>query len=317
MKSEKIINNILKVNTRIRNSISEETEFEDSEVENLFQKDYGINSYYRNIFSNTIIFLGYFATLPYVYFAFYRFVYTMLFIGFFFASIICLIIAFYFDTLRMHFINCHIQIFLCTIFLIVKGFVLITYYPDPQGNDNIEELLRLIIYHFISTGVFLMTTVQANLYTFIFYFFNNLALIIYAYIYSTRDRYYHLEILTSFCLSVIFYALRKQWDYQIRSIFGQKLKYEKLFLYTIEYLEGLNGFNMNFRNKTNIFYGNKTSNLIQILKDEKYLSSDINEENPKSSENISIMEFLKKLSFYRLNRKVKKDPYGIINCTGK
>lgn len=315
MKSEKAINNILKFNTKIRNTISDTTEFEDKELEELFQKDCGTNSYYRNILSNTIIFLGYLATLPYVFFAFYRFVYTLLFIGFFLSALFFLILAFYFNTIRMHFINCHIQIFLSTIFLIVKGFVLLIYYPDKENNDNIEEVLRLIIYHFISTGVFLVTNVQANLYVYIFYFFNNLSLIIFAYIKSSRDRYFHLEIFTSFCLSIIFFALRKQWDYQIRSIFGQKLKYEKLFLYAVEYLEGLNGFSMNFRNKSNIFYGNKTSNSIQNLKNENYLNhqGDFNEENPTKDNEMLLIEFIKKLSFYRLNRKIKKDPYGILN----
>ena len=315
MKSEKIINNILKVNTKIKNTIWDTTGFEDEELENLFQKDCGTNSYYRNILSNTIIFLGYLATLPYIFFAFYRFVYTILFMFFFLIAFFFLIIAFYVDTIKFHLINSHIQIFLSTIFLIVKGFVLLIYYPDIDGNDNIEETLRLIIYHFISTGVFLVTNVQANLYVYIFYFFNNLALIIFAYIKSTKNRYFHLEIFTSFCLTIIFYALRKQWDYQIRSIFGEKLKYEKLFLYTIEYIEGLNGFNMNFRNKTNIFYGKKTTNLLQSLKKENYLCSEgkLNDEESKNNENILFIEFLKKLTFYRLNRKIKKDPYGILN----
>ena len=93
------------------------------------------------------------------------------------------------------------------------------------------------------------------------------------------------------------------------------MKYEKLFLYTIEYIEGLNGFNMNFRNKTNIFYGKKTTNLLQSLKKENYLCSEgkLNDEESKNNENILFIEFLKKLTFYRLNRKIKKDPYGILN----
>jgi len=321
MKSDKIINNILKVNTKITNNISETTEFEDQDVENLFQIDCGINSYYKNILSNTIIFLGYLATLPYVFFAFYRFVYTLLFIGFFLASLIFLILAFYYNTRKMHLINSHVQIFLSTIFLIVKGFVLLRFYPDKEGNDNIEEILRLIIYHFISTGVFLVTNVQANLYVFIFYFFNNLALIIYAYIKSSRDRYFHMEIFTSFCLSIIFFALRKQWDFQIRSIFGQKLKYEKLFLYAIEYIDGLNGFNMNFRNKSNVFYSKKASDLIQILQNEDYLIPEkqkegVDEFQKNKNENILLIQFLKKLSFYRMNKKIQKDPFGILNYSG-
>lgn len=331
MNSDKIINNILKVNTKIRNNISETTVFEDKELEESFQKDWGTNSYYRNILSNTIIFLGYLATLPYVFFAFYRFVYTLLFIGFFVAALLFLVWAFYYNTTKVHFINSHIQIFLSTIFLIVKGFVLLAYYPDKEGNDNIEEILRLIIYHFISTGVFLVTNVQANLYVFIFYFFNNLALIIYAYIKSTRDRYFHMEIFTSFCLSIIFYALRKQWDFQIRSIFGQKLKYEKLFLYAIEYLDGLNGFNMNFRNMSNVFYSKKTSDLMLILQNENYLISEremerdendindfgfINFKNNLNNDSKLITQFFKKLTFYRLNRKIQSDPYGVLSFSG-
>ena len=34
------------------------------------------------------------------------------------------------------------------------------------------------------------------------------------------------------------------------------------------------------------------------------------------NENILLIQFLKKLSFYRMNKKIQKDPFGILNYTG-
>jgi len=163
--------------------------------------------------------------------------------------------------------------------MVVKGLILCFSYKNEQ-NDYVEEMLRIIIYDFVSTNIYLITRLEANIFVSCFYFLLNLSLIILGLIYSNKNRFYGLEGMTSLCVFVIFYALRKQWDYYLRLVFAEKSKFEKYFTYTMDYLEGLNGYNLNVQNNRKISYGLKIHDLIRKLITERY----INYEESKESE---------------------------------
>jgi len=137
----------------------------------------------------------------------------------------------------------------------------------------VEEMLRIIIYDFVSTNIFIVTRLEANILVSCFYFLLNLSLIILASLYSTKNRFYFLEAMTSLCVYVIFYVLRKQGDYNLRLSFAGKMKFEKYFLYTIDYLEGLNGYNLNVQNNRNISYGLKIDDLMRKLVAEGFITT--------------------------------------------
>ena len=160
---------ILKLNTEIDNSIINGTSFVNKDLEQLYQENSHTSSNYKNIVSNIVIFLGYLATFPYIFFAFYKSVYIILFLIGAIISVISLSVALIKQDRRIYFYNNHIQIFVSTNALLIKGFILLGYFSDPI-NDNIEEMLRLIIYHFVSTGIYLITNIESNFYIYLFYF---------------------------------------------------------------------------------------------------------------------------------------------------
>jgi hypothetical protein len=280
MKSANNIATILNLNTEIDNSIIKGTSFVDKELETLYQKSNFTTSNIKNIVSNLIIFLGYIASFPYIFFAFYRLSYVILFVTGAVISSISLLIAMIKNDQKTIYINNRVQIFITSHTLLIKGFMLLGYYGDPI-NDNIEEMLRIVIYHFVSTGIYLITNIESDFFTYLFYFLENISLIIASHIMSTKNRFYHLEGLTSFCLFTIFYSIRRQWDYKLRVIFGEQQKFEKLFSYTIEYLDGLNGFNINFQNKNTVIFGEKIRDYFESLRENGFISA---EESGKNKE---------------------------------
>lgn len=310
MNSEKILNNILRLNFNIKNKFHQKTEFENKTLEEEFQ-DYLYNtSINKNLASNLVIFLGYLATILFIIIAFPKKIYFINCTTCFLLSVISLIISSIYKSKTVYFINDHIQIFLSSFEIICKGYFLCLMFNTIE-NDNVEELLRIIIYNFFSTNIFLITKLEANIFVSSFYFLLNFSLIVIGSVNSIINRNYFLEAFTSFCTFLIFYALRKQWDYRIRLNFAEKQKFEKYYFYTLDYLDGLNGFNINVQNCKMIFYGKKFNSLVSELVEDKFLY-DLNsnpngmllQKNTKISENEIIsaeinqkMENMKNISY--------------------
>jgi len=63
-------------------------------------------------------------------------------------------------------------------------------------------------------------------------------------------------------------------DYNQRVIYAEKSKYEKYFIYTSSYLEGLNGYNLNLQNNLNISYGVKINGLMRKLVSEGFITDE-------------------------------------------
>jgi hypothetical protein len=281
MKSTNSISSILNLNTEIDNTIFKDTKFVNKELEKLYLENKNKFSKEKIIVSNIVIFLGYIASTPYI-FTFYKLIYVFLFIVGITISLSSLLFALCKKNQKIFTFNNHLQIFILSHMLLIKGFILISLFNDPI-NDNIEEMLRIIIYHFVSTGIYLITLIESRFFIYLFYFLENLSLIIAYQIMSSKNRYFYLEALTSFCLFIIFFLIRKQWDFKLRVIFGEQQKFEKLFSYTFEYLEGLNGFNMNFQNKKSIFYGKKIKDHLETLQKNEFINKLINDPNSKSN----------------------------------
>jgi len=270
MESEKILKNILRINFNINDQFLIKTAFDDPVLEEKFQENLYSTTYKKNLVSNLVIFLGYIATLIYILIAFNKTIYIINCAICFILAVISLFISSYLRSRSSILFNNHIQIFLSSLNMISKGFILCLYFNTDE-NDNVEELLRIIVYDFFSTNIYLITKLEANILISLFYFLLNFSLIILGYYYSNKNRFYFLEGFTSFCTFIIFYALRKQWDFKLRQGFAEKIKFEKYFFYTVDYLDGLNGYNLNVRNKRMIFFGTKINSLITRLLDEKFL----------------------------------------------
>ena len=276
MNSEKILSNILNLNCEITNNFFKKTQFTNSIYEEHFQEESYLSSKNRDLISNLLILLGYIATLIYIFVAFLQTIYIIVCAICFISALFSLILSLHFKTRKFQFYNDHIQIFLSSFNLISKGFIL-CFHINDKNNDHPEEMLRIIIYDFISVNLYIITKLEANIFVNLFYLFLNLTLVLIASIYSNLNRFYFLEGMTSVFVYLIFYALRKEWDYKLRSIFLEKFKFQHFYNYMLEYVDGLNGYNISIMNEKNIFYGEKFSELISYLEERNFIYPD-NEE---------------------------------------
>lgn len=102
----------------------------------------------------------------------------------------------------------------------------------------------------------------------------------------------------------------------MRVLFGEKRKFEKLYSYTYDYLNELNGIHINFQNKNSAFYGKKTIDYLEDLAQKEFIEQEKNKEN-LLIENINLGEnfiytqdmnnslcsnFFKKLNFFKFKK---------------
>jgi len=326
MKSVTNIENILNLNKEINTNIFKGISFEDKNLEENYTENVENGSNF--CVSSLVILLGHISTVPYLFFAFYKLIYLIIFLAGFIISLISIIYTYNKNNRTTYNFNRNLQIFLVSNFFLVKGFILLGNYHDPK-DDNIEEMLRIIIYHFVSTGIFLITNIESNFFIYLFYFLLNISLVISCQIIFATNRFLHLEGLTSFCLFIIFFLIRREWDHKMRIIFGEKRNFETLYFFVYEYLNGLNGFNINFQNKKLAFYGNKTFNYLDLLAKENYLKEEKKENEyipikedgldsikyfikTENMENSLCSNFLKELNFFEFE-KINENPYDFNN----
>jgi len=81
----------------------------------------------------------------------------------------------------------------------------------------------------------------------------NLSLIALCQIYIGKKHNFYLEGISSIVVNTLFYIFRKIWDYRIRITFSEKYKFENLFIYTSDFLHGLNGYHLNFSKDFSIY----------------------------------------------------------------
>lgn len=242
---------LLEIETKMEENFFKKTKFLEEELEILFhQNQVEINKLYDK-FSDCVFILGYIMCLLYIGLIFFKYFLFSFCIACTAISFILIIIKCRFDMSRNKLFTKyfdHFQIFLITFFMTFKG-TLISLTYNTHEYDNEEEILRVIIYQFFSTNLFLLIKLEACFKTSIFYFIMSLFPIIVGDLKSNIKHYYFMEGITSLAISVIFYVLRKLWDRHIRMSFAEKYKFEILFKYTNDFLVGLNGFHVIIKNE--------------------------------------------------------------------
>ncbi len=297
----KFIEKHLNLNIEIDNSFFKQTVFKDKNLETLYKNHFLATSKLQILLSEMMLLLGYFASLIYVFFAYYKLIFLILILSFLSLSIILMIITHNVDNQRIKFLINHFQIFLLCLSLNLKANIISIIYNN-ELDDNYGELLRVIIYDFVSTNLFILVRHEGNIGINIFYFLINFNTIIIAHIKSNKNHFYFLEGITSFFLSSIFYCFRKAWDYRMRSLFAEKYKTDKFYIYTIDFINGLNAHHSNYKNKKLIYMNeklkrffdqiNKIKNfteenniIIDKSNDEKIINKELNSEK-KSDDNV-------------------------------
>ncbi len=267
--AEKFFENIIEMDPKIINYIFSQTMFKNKEMEDMF-KEYQIKSLMiQNTLGDIMLLLGYIANLVYIFTAYYRnfiFFYCLLMM---IITFFLIVISYKITDKKAKTILSHIQVFLISFFMNSKVIIIIYFYNTPI-HDNGEEILRVIIYDYISTNLFVLVKLEGGIFVNIFYFTINMCSCITAYYYSIIDHFFYLEIMTSFFVMIIFYSFRKIWAFKIRYVFAEKYKYKNLYSYTYDFLNGFNGFQINFKNKAYVDCNKKFSNfLTQFIESNK------------------------------------------------
>jgi len=166
----------------------------------------------------------------------------------------------------------HILIFISSFNFNVKV-ILISVLYNSVTNDNSEELIRVIIYQFVSTNMYLIIKLEASVKISLFYFLKDFACIIIAHSFSYKNHYYFLDGISSFATYLVFYIFRKIWDLRLRSHFSEKLKFKDFFFYVSDLINGLKGYHFNIFDEKYVSFNDKFSDFIKKNQDEnKYLN---------------------------------------------
>lgn len=296
LNSEEFIENLLNINLSFTKNLLIPTKFNNEKLEEIF-KNYEDNySDIQILISNIIIIIGYLSSFLYIYIAFHR-------VEFLIICFICLslTIILIFCSKITHNRNykywiTHLLILLNRLNLSLKGIILSCYH-NTQENDNTEEILRIIIYDFVSTNLYILIKFDSNIIIYTAHFLINLFTILVSHHNSNKNHYFFLDGLTSFFLSVIFYSFRKAWDHRIRVIFSQKFKFENYFIYTMEFINGINGLHFNYHLEKKEF--SFTNKKILILLNE-IVKSDYDKFHDKNNLENRKNQNIKKISTKRI-----------------
>jgi len=253
---------MLNLNIKIDTNIYKFTKFIDEDAENKFQKEREQKEKYQKVMSDIILICGHIASSIYIIFAFYKQAFLLLCLSCFFINSILMTMSYFIKDRKILYILDNIEIFLICLSLNIKGNLLNFIYNTPL-DDNYAELVRIIIYDFLSTNLFILIKLEAHILTSLFYFILNIILIIMSSINSNVNRFYFLEGFTSFILTFMFFLLRKAWDYRARVIYAEKYKLEGLYKYTTDFIIGLNAYHVNINNDDIVYSDDKLNYLLK------------------------------------------------------
>jgi len=264
MDSEKSLTGLLNLKFDIEKNYFKKTVILNSKLEELYQENLEKYSLKDALISQLMIFLGYLGSLIFVLFAYYLLVNLLICLCLFAISLTLTAISLFNTNKKFKFFNAHIQILLLFLNLSAKCIIVCLIYNTPS-NDNEGELLRIIIYQSLMINIFIITSLEANIFLTLFYMLINFITITMSIIYTSKNHYFYLEFFINFFISLIFYMLRKEWDYKLRALFAEKYKFEVFYLYTLDYLNGLNGYTLNIKNNSTIFFNNKINYLVNSI----------------------------------------------------
>jgi len=322
-KFQTIIMQSIKKNFEIEDRFFKTIKFKDENLEQLFDKDEKKKFIFETFITDMIIIMGYIAILSYIIIASFKKVALILTISNFFITIILIIISkktknkFWLDFLR------HIKIFLINISMNLKG-ILITYIYNNDENDNHGEILRVIIYNYISTNLFILVKLECKLFIYVFYFIINSVSALIVRNFSRGEYFYHLDITYGFVLFLIFYILRRKWDFKVRKIFSEKIKFQNFYQYSIDFINGLNGYHVNLKNESIIYFDTRFADILKnvkiknICKNENFQNKtffsfpknegpNLNNKFERKLKNAKINDFIKNNTNENIKEKIKNE----------
>jgi len=268
MNSEKTLTSLVNLEIDLEKQFFKKTVFLNETLENMFQEYRDQYSLKDEFISNVINILGFLGTLMFILVSFFNIINFVICLTVFIISLLTSSISMYHSNKRLKLYNDHFQIFLSFINLSILCIV-ISLYNKKQDISNENIFLRIIIYQCFSNNISMLTKLEANVFNSFFYMIFNLITILISILSSGKCYYYGLESAINISAYLIFFLLRKAWDSKLRRLFYEKYKFESFYIYTVDYLNSLNGYTLNIKNNNfTIFHNDKINLLVDsIIKD--------------------------------------------------
>ena len=258
------VENLLNLNFKIEFNMFKFTKFSDEEIEKIFQNDRQLKEKSQKILSDFKLLSGFIGCLMFVLIAYKELPYLIITILTTFATLILIVLSNYTKNQKIIYLFNNIQIFLLSVCSNFSGIIANLYFNTPQ-NDNYEQILRVMMYGFLSINFVVLVKLEANIFVCFFHSLLNLLSILISMIYSNTNHFYFFEGLTSIIYCLTFFFIRKVWDYRMRIIFAEKYKFEKLYAYSIDFILGLNAYHITIRNNELIYSDEKLKDLLKSL----------------------------------------------------
>jgi signal transduction histidine kinase len=239
---------ILNLDITIEKNLLQNVCFKDKNLEKLYKDRNPDNGIYDE--GDKLVIIGWFSILFYVTNAFFRPQICALCLLFMTISFSLIRLKNMSHNLRTRMRFNYIQVFLFAIYLNFKIYYL-NLKLKSEDDDNQREILRTVIFDFISSNLLCLLTLDENLTIRLSLLLINLSSISICILKSNQRNSYHIDALTSACYSFIFYMLKKAWEYNRRSTFSERYCLEKLLDYSNDFIRELNGLHFN-RNKNQI-----------------------------------------------------------------
>jgi len=214
---------LLDENMEVNLNFSGITQFQDKKLEQNYLKDNMELEYFQNLLSNSIIIAGYLTSLLYIYFIFYH---NVLFNVCLVNLCLSLLIIIFSDSSKIKITSefkDRILIFI-NYFTISFKIYFIIFNLSNKLNDYNPEILRILFYLFLSTNLYVVMKLQSNIYDYAFYNFLNCITVTIIEIYSISNHHYYFELILLCILGLLFFFIRKLWDFNNRIIYSERKK---------------------------------------------------------------------------------------------
>lgn len=283
---QEILYKILSMNKKFDRKLCRNIKFQDKSFEESFLTDRNKVAYRRlNILFNSILFIGYLHSCINFFFGIDNCILYVMHIIFFLVFLILIFISNKIKSLSLKRLLEISQIILLNIHVIIKE-ILIAYYYDIShsesnsdkninilsslsdceqirlyvSNNIIEVFNQIHLNSIIITSLLIISAKKIHIFVFIFYMLNILIISSIKY-YKLPTLYSGFNIFFEMFLNIMIltfvFIIKNNWETKLREIFIEKYKFEKLFLYTHDFIFGLNGYQLNFKDNYLLCYDKK------------------------------------------------------------
>jgi len=263
-KYNKIVESLLNINFEININIFTKTKFNDDDVERKFQDDRYIKEKSLIIFSDVLINIGYFTHYFYILLAYYQNIYFLLCLICHILTLLSIILKRITASEKIKSFCEHLIVFFSPLLFALKTFILLFYFIPETKSE--AQLIRTLIYIFVSTNIFICLKFEAIFAIYFLYFLFYLGLFLLAFFHSIKENnYYFIDAITCLFYTSMIFGFRKVWDYNSRETFAEKYKFKRYYTYTLDFITGLNCFHSNIFNNELIFIDENFQNEINNL----------------------------------------------------